>query len=254
MAGNTKQQLTDDSFVFVSYDGAKPPRDAKTRRRIKQQAMKKAAVARKETGCYGKQNLRQLPVFVSNDDQFDAKPLVCIRKDTGWQYDHLTPGEIVPANTYTRNQISLSSLRLGACAPKNFDLLFKVMPLMGLRLGVASLPDFIHDHPCTTALSWMSRFGGRKFLSFIPSRYDQVPSLRYATDCIIAKFEQIMLPVERRTVQGNINVLLQYQRALRELQRELNSELSWISAETLCATQLLGVFEVCHAHNDKCVF
>ncbi|RKP04735.1 hypothetical protein THASP1DRAFT_5879, partial [Thamnocephalis sphaerospora] len=84
----------------------------------------------------------------------------------------------------------------------------------------------------------------RRFLSFIPSRYDHVSSLRYATDCIIAKLEQLMLPVERRTAQTNITVLLRYQRALKELQMALDSEEDRTSAETLCATQLLGVFEV----------
>jgi hypothetical protein len=91
---------------------------------------------------------------------------------------------------------------------------------------------------------WTDKFGGRKVLSFIPSRYDSVPLVRYATDCVVAKFEQMMLPAEKRTAQHQINGLLRYQRALRELQRGLDSEACWSSAETLCATQLLGVFEV----------
>lgn len=242
--------MTEDAFLFVSVDGAKPSRDAKTRRRIKQQVMKKTAVARKQTGAYGQHNLRQLPIFINDDTDCENRPSLAIITPaavTESQRDVIPFHEQALVKSHFIQRASLSRLSPPVCdksAPRNFALLLQIMPLMGLRLGVATIPHLIPDPDQAAELSWLSQSGGRKFLSFIPSRYDHVPSLRCATDCIIAKLEQLMLPVERRTAQSSIPVLLRYQSALRELQRALDNEADRASAETLCATQLLGVFEV----------
>src|ERR1700709_1583821 len=49
------------SFTFVNYDGPQLPQNPNLRRLMRQQAMRRVAVARKQKGDYGQHNLGQCP-------------------------------------------------------------------------------------------------------------------------------------------------------------------------------------------------
>lgn len=221
------KSIANEPFLFVSCDGPGIPQSAAIQRRIKQQAMKRVAATRRRTGLHGKLNMRQIPVFQALETRQTK-----IALEDECQYWKDGEQEIVP------HLFPLSELGRGV--PRNFSILLEAMPLMGLRLGIAILPQSMPEKAQAVGSTWASQLGGRKFLSFIPSRYGRVPSLRHATDCVIARLEHMMQPKGTRRVK----YLLQYQMALKEVQRDLNDENRWGSAETLCSTQLLGVFEV----------
>jgi len=113
------------------------------------------------------------------------------------------------------------------------SLLLSLAPLTGLRLGLAT---------CGPEIPGTIRLGSTKIFSFIPSRYGHVSALSCATDCVVAK--------RRSMVRGGgggfdgLDGLAQYSKALRALQVALNDEAQRYTPETLCATQLLGMFEV----------
>jgi hypothetical protein len=133
--------------------------------------------------------------------------------------------------------------------PEDFTLLLNFMPLTGLRLGIASFAHLPSGPVRSKDLFSAPHLGSRKLLSFIPSRYGQVSSLSHATDCVVAKLRQIIQPPNCMSARGEAIVLSHYSKALRALQAALDDETQQLTPETLCATELLGVFEVFQALN-----
>ncbi|EHK47301.1 hypothetical protein TRIATDRAFT_217905, partial [Trichoderma atroviride IMI 206040] len=83
----------------------------------------------------------------------------------------------------------------------------------------------------------------RQLLSFIPSRYTTICSVTHAVDCLATRLEQIMI---HATLSGRqeVIVLQHYTSALRATQEAIDNEAKRTAPETLCATELLGIFEV----------
>ncbi|KAK1757097.1 hypothetical protein QBC47DRAFT_412430 [Echria macrotheca] len=116
----------------------------------------------------------------------------------------------------------------------NQSLLLSLAPLAGLRLGLAIC--------AAPGVSRAPRLGSTKVFSFIPSRYGHVSALTSATDCVVAK-RRAMITGTRET-ETEADVLAHYSKALRALQVALDDDKQRCTPETLCATQLLGVFEL----------
>lgn len=130
--------------------------------------------------------------------------------------------------------VFIQSPSVPTVAADDHALLLSLAPLTGLRLGLAT---------CGPDIPGRVRLGSTKIFSFIPSRYGQVPALSYATDCVVAKRRSMILGESGKHVAG-LKALAQYSKALRALQVALDDEKQRCSPETLCATQLLGMFEV----------
>lgn len=218
------------SFSFVNFDGPNLVPDAQVRRRIRQQAMRDTAVARKQRGDYGKHNMRQYPVFVSPADGSEAAK--GIPDSDGLQRIRQSIDIYVP--------LSLQDPRM----PKEFSLLLNLMPLTGLRLGVGTLSHYLYEPTQPKEAIVTAQVSSQRLLSFIPSRYGHVQLLRHATDSVIAKLQYLSQPEENRSPKGDLKALMHYQKALQALQEALLDEREWAKPETLCATQLLGIFEV----------
>lgn len=115
-------------------------------------------------------------------------------------------------------------------------------PFTGLRLGATTLSFFTKDPSNIIQALSSSVPGSQKFLSFIFPRYGQALTLSLAVDCIVAKVQQMIMNIESNFAQ-NI-VLRQHTRVLECIQQDLNDRSQWMSSETLCAIQLLGLFDV----------
>lgn len=83
------------------------------------------------------------------------------------------------------------------------------------------------------------------YLFHIPSRAGHEPCLDIAVSCLAASLRELF---SQNQQQGNIQVqertLSLYSTALKQLQEALNDPIRSRSAETLCATELLCIFEV----------
>lgn len=227
------------SFSFVNFDGPNLVPDAQARRRIRQQAMRDTAVARKQRGDYGKHNMRQYPVFVyppssseAGKDAPDSDQVQRIRQSI---------------DLYVPFPFQDPSM------PKQFSVLLNLMPLTGLRLGVGTLSHYLYEPTQPKDSIIAAQASSQKLLSFIPSRYGHVQLLRHATDCVIAKLQYLSQPEEDRSPKGDLKALMHYQKALKALQEALLDEREWAKPETLCATQLLGIFEVNIALHKQCL-
>ncbi|KAL6879143.1 hypothetical protein J3F83DRAFT_725226 [Trichoderma novae-zelandiae] len=231
------RQPSDASFSFVNYQGPNLNPDAQLRRRIRQQAMRGTAVARRRRGGYGQHNMRQYPVFARPPD--------------GHPPDESEDGR-GPRDTTDFRPASLSApfAFQDPLMPKQFSVLLNLMPLTGLRLGVGTLSHYLYEPTQPKDRIITAQASSQRLLSFIPSRYGHVSLLRHATDCVIAKLQYESQPVEQRSPKGDVKALMHYQKALKALQQALLDEREWAKPETLCATQLLGIFEALNG-NEK---
>lgn len=225
---------------------------------MRQSAMRDVARARKQKRDYGQHNLVQYPVFVNpapsstedlglyDDDESTTTITVC---DSVALVSPIKAaadiGVYSSATSHHHDAIpSALSTPPGLTLPGEFLILLELMPLTGLRLGIAGLPLLTSEPARLRDLFTVPQLGSRRLLSFLPSRYAQVSSVRYATDCIIAKLRQVTQPLDSRTRKGEMIMLQHYSNALKALQIAIDDENERLTAETLCAAELLGVFEV----------
>ncbi|CAK7207461.1 hypothetical protein SEUCBS139899_010271 [Sporothrix eucalyptigena] len=133
---------------------------------------------------------------------------------------------------------------------EQFTLLLNLVPLTGLRLGIGKLSTFKSD--LLQARNWAGSpptsldLGNPKLAHFITSHYADVPALRYATDCVTAQLRQVQLRskgIDISPPRGQDPLLL-YNKALRAVQAALEDDTQRLTEETLCATELLAVFEL----------
>jgi hypothetical protein len=86
------------------------------------------------------------------------------------------------------------------------------------------------------------------YFRFVPFYYDQCELIHNATDCIVARVRCLLTPND-----GNLESLAvsSYSNALSHLQRALNSAKQNPTAQILCATQILGLYEVSLCYVSK---
>jgi len=251
--------IDETPVAFVNYYGPSLPSDPNVRRLIRRQAMKEVAVARKQSGSYGRYNLGQYPLPLKGGYLPKAgslppegtvpsgNPLHRLRRDSPSLGDESAAKlKRQDLNSTTSCQY-MSICRIpysGLVISESEFLLLQLVPLTGLRLGITtssllkSRPSNIRNHFSIPQL------GTRKLLSFIPSRYHEVPTLRHATNCVNAKLRQMLRGLDSRPADGDAVVLLHYTRAVRALRAALEDETERLTPETLCATELLSAFEV----------
>lgn len=79
------------------------------------------------------------------------------------------------------------------------------------------------------------------YLEYLPARLGRNRALDSTIDCVARALRNLCLPADGRS---NVGILQSYSKALKHLQKNLEDSGDYLSAETLCATQLLGIFEV----------
>lgn len=121
-----------------------------------------------------------------------------------------------------------------------------INPLTVHHLGISTLSCFRPEMDCIgkTLGNMPSSAHERRLLSFIPSLYGHVPSVTYATDCIIARLQQLIRVKDGWSTSRDVASLKPYTKALTALQVAIDDQSLRTLPETLCAVQLLGIFEV----------
>ncbi|KAI5459424.1 hypothetical protein BGZ63DRAFT_391009 [Mariannaea sp. PMI_226] len=254
-----KASSRDATFTFVSYEGSKLPENPDVRYLIRHRAMRHTATIRKRAGGYGRHNLGQLPPGLleaegSNEDPKAVKMsdasdfLLDIHQDENMQRT-LAAGKTQKGirKPYRRRGGS-PSLAVAPVAPmpQNYILLNLASPFTALHLGVSTLSYFMSDSASISkVLSRMPQnLENRRILSFIPSRYGRVSSITHATDCVIARLELVVRTGSIYSTEGDTSVLTLYSKALRSLQEAIDDEDTRMMPETLCAAELLGIYEL----------
>jgi hypothetical protein len=234
-------------FAFIEYYGAKLPDDSNQRALIRLRAMRDVAETRKQKAAQRISNFEKchsVNTFTSNSvatqtginsssDYQSGRPRSQKQRNKHHQTARQRWSPIQPPFTSTYSNLLVT---------ENFSIL-NLAPLTGLRLGVTTLSFFTEDSTKIAQALSIPVPGSQKFMSFIPSRYGQVLSLSLAADCIVAKLQQMIKKSDNAL--GQSIVLHHHNRALECIQHDLNDKSRWMSSETLCAIQLLGLFDVC---------
>lgn len=93
----------------------------------------------------------------------------------------------------------------------------------------------------TTVHDWLN-FREPSYLDLIPSYYDSSPLVRILVDALLVKIEDVLYP---RTIPKT-KVLGMYGKALKSVQDALKDAETMETPETLCATQIIQLYEVYH--------
>ena len=245
------------AFTFINYRGPYLPRGRNVLRSIRKQAMKDVAATRKSSGNFGKQNAGQYPVFLGHDGALgktDVPSEAAIRSRTGCDNEQNAPLSNTEAATKqmpSGPDLASSSQHTTLChslhpefaLSESTFLLLHMAPLTGLRLGITNSSTLKEAWQHKNKVS-VPQPGTRKLLSFIPSRYNHVASLRHATDCVTAKLRHMLQESDSRPANGEALILQHYASAVRAVRAALEDEQQRLMPETLCATKLLSAFEV----------
>jgi hypothetical protein len=220
-----------NSLVWINPATTAPVDRARTRREI----MQKVAQKRKAEPKPRHPNSRQLPVFISGDENRAsyehiqtlnvAKRPVRIRSDGVY---------IQTDTTYLRAPASTYSAILAKTNLDFLDLSLLTSVGVGRYTGQKLL-----ENPQTIS----HFFGGRNwsYFQYIPMRYQQSVLIRSATDSVLARVRHLLTPDDTR---WELFALSAYSRALSKLQDAMDSTSQQITADILCATQMLGLYEV----------
>jgi hypothetical protein len=125
----------------------------------------------------------------------------------------------------------------GTAASRDLVLL---APITTIYIGYASV-DYISAN-----ILWFILSSDRElssYVSHVPCRSGYDNTLDSAVDCVVAAFHHLCLPLASQSLPAR-NTISLYTGALRSLQNALYEPERSLSAETLCATVLLCIFEV----------
>ncbi|PTB66125.1 hypothetical protein BBK36DRAFT_1200107 [Trichoderma citrinoviride] len=216
--------MTDSlSLVFITATNRLLPDDKHARKQIRKQAMSRCAHDRRKRGGYGQHNLIQYPVGMLQDE--DSRERDASRKS---------------ASVFVNPAISAN---LASCHYEkmrmryNFDLL-DLSQLTSFHISYATASRLANKPTMLTEV-----LGDRhwSYLSYLPSRLGHNSALDKAAACVAARAQQWLTSPSEPVSCG---ILKLYSSALKALQAELQNPKACLQPDVLCATALLGVYEL----------
>lgn len=230
------------TFEFVIQGPKSNGFSKETRTRIRRQAMKAVGAARRQSGRYGKHNQRQSPPELRQktiDIALRLAPQACVveegktgRKDTAdasWPSDR-TCSLTVPS-PMPLSGIDAMVRDHGIC-PTDLSA------LTSAHIGrVASKILSSHSRMLVSLLSYPSW----SYFSMIPGRFGYSSCLDDAVLCLMGKARILLAPSSKTS---ETLILSNYGKALQSLQSAVNNPALCTSADVLCATEVLALFEV----------
>lgn len=139
----------------------------------------------------------------------------------------------------SRDPVDTSKL---ACTADMKDILF-LAPILftQARLDMGRKPNEFTDYAVLRSLEMAP------FIFSIPNRLGREPALDSAVRCFASALRELdprTQAYRQQSTVSKVKTLSSYSFALRKLQEALNDPVRSLSAETLCATQMLCSFEV----------
>lgn len=227
-------------FVFIDQsDEGKVSNNKATRRQIRKQAMRDAGLARKQRGSYGQHNLRQYPLFVSEGESSISSPAPSTPPEEEseaadsnariWQLARQWQKTIptkMPLGPYEklRRDLDFDITELSLLTTLSFG--------RGAARALASQP---------AQLAGILLGSNSSYLNFVPTRYEENPLLRDVLFCTAAQSRWLLRP---QSMTAETAILASYGNALQRLQKALTDPDQCLHPDVLCATQVLGLFEV----------
>jgi hypothetical protein len=245
------EALKTSNFLWIDASASNHLPGGGLRRR---EVMQKLALRRKREPKQLHPNSRQLPVFIQSNDGAESS-----RDQMVGTTGHVSldmPGRRIGDGAASSLPPSLTTVHL---AP--------VHPTMLVKANL----DFVDL--CSLASLEVGRYTGHRFLKqphsiafylggttwsycrYVPSLYSQSLLVRTAADCAIARVKCLLKPDD---TGWEVLAITSYSNAISVLQKAINDNVSQHpSAEVLCSTQILSLYEVyiphikCLSHSEQ---
>lgn len=229
---------SEPSLLWIDLNSTETfiPKDRSTRTKIRRHAMKRVGASWKRNINRIEHNNRQQPLFIPKDNTSTSRNESHNAKTT--PSSHQIPiREAVqcfhhlPDPSFIRYQSLCNRYGLD---PLSLSFLTSIAMNRATARTIAAKP---HRIP---------HFLGRRYdsyLSHLPSRYGHTPCLTDALDCVVARTRALISP----EAKWERLAALAYGRALQALQSALKEPEPGVmlASEVLCATLVLGLYEVC---------
>ncbi|KAJ3473916.1 hypothetical protein NLG97_g10073 [Lecanicillium saksenae] len=209
-------------LLFVTTVGQPQRENGAVRRQIRRQAMSKAAAKRKERGGYGQFNRLQYPASMCQPKSGENS-----LKTPYWATIPRSPS----CTGYERLRIQYGVDLLDLSALTNFHV------SQGTVVSLANGPSLLKH--IVRSRQW-------SYFDYLPRYADANPALEAASRCVAARLQEFLIHPHTPTSCGTLRL---YIGALRALQAELEDRDACLSSETLCATQVLGLYELLKVSN-----
>ena len=251
-------------FEFVAFPDGVVPRDVSVRKKIRKQAMSRAAAARKSSGVWGMRNLRQYPVFIHKPDVVETPQVEeSQQKDGTFTKGTESISRFSLHRPVSDGQNKAESLFLTAevdankQGPSDVLAIPRKMSSTGYEamrnefdcdlLDMSALTTFhvgritratLATHPAR--LIDILRCRQWSYVSYLPSRFGYNACLDDAIRCVTARIRQWV------GATPNIDefVMSLYSKALKSLQAALNDPVQCMQTDVLAASQILTLYEV----------
>jgi hypothetical protein len=210
-------QSQSTKLQWINCVAARVPMDQDIQTLIRRRAAMHTSLLRKCIATRHRTNSRQFPVFEPTVSAHDAASLI-YRGDS-------IPAPIPPSD-YER-----MALKYGLHA---FDLSVLTSIKINSQTGDVSLE-------LTDGICPLLRKMQNSFFSYLPQRYGHSDCLDASIECALARVRQILTP---KSDNWDGIVMKLYIKALRDLRTALQCPKQRLASETLCATELLGIYEV----------
>ena len=252
-------------FQFVDWsDVAGPTKNAATRVLIRKQAMSKAAQARRESGVWGKKHVtRKKPETMPPVQATPERPSRLSENsdpNSGLASPPLSmsssnddEADVIDQALTADNDHGKSKRQLSICqttiSPKmactGYELLrmesdFDILDLSALSTFHVGRITTKTLHTSPLLLSQVLQCRQWSYFTYVPGRFGHYPCLDDAIRCTASR---VRLWIRGET-SVNAATLSLYTKALDSLQDAINDPIRRLMPETLCATELLAIYEV----------
>jgi hypothetical protein len=231
------------NFQWINSCASDPPSD---RAMLKKRVMQKVALRRKLLPKKPHPNSRQFPVFLL--DGGPVKENQPPEDDKGHKYvegircQRSNSDAIESDDRYPPNNLNPSPALGTTCPPMlvkcNMDFL-DLSILASHDVGRFTGPKLLETP------QKLPHFLGRKtwsYCHYVPLYYSQSVLIREAVDCAVARARCLLSPSD---IKWQYLALSSYTQALSSLQNAMDITSKHPTAELLCATQILALYEVC---------
>lgn len=230
-------ETTPINFQWIASTSSAPFHRVKHRREV----MQKLGLRRKEQPKHVRHpNRRQLPSFVTNDQvRLEPKPQRELPNAAQSSKSNSVTfsSNDVPSQPSPVNTIYLKPKRSTISAQTNLDFLGLSL-LASLEVG-----RYTGQRLLKNPQNFSHFLGGKNwsYIQYIPANYGSSALIRRASDSVLARVRCLLSPEETK---WEPLALSSYSKALADLQLAIDSSSQRPSAEVLCATQVLGLYEV----------
>jgi hypothetical protein len=237
---------TDLVWISSSTSGALTDRS-----KVRRETMRQVALRRKAAPKQHHPNARQLPVFISSTPEKDTASKSSSSPPQEPEFLH-RGGRIRPLgpdfdiNAYCSPTTLMPSLVSAGTYPTmlarcNLDCL-DLSLLASLEVGRYTGQRLLES---PRNLSHFLQGKNWSYFHHVPLYYGESVIIRNATDCVVSRVRCLLSPTD---TDWESLAISSYSKALSTLQKAIDCTAEYPSAEVLCATQILGLYEVCSIH------